>query len=235
VSETRARYDGIADFYDESVGDSVDDPVAAALFDFIGNPSGVRALDLACGQGRVSRALARGGASVVGADISEALLDKGRTVEQSEPLAITYVCMDVTSPEALQGETFDVVVCHFGLSDIDDLPGALSTVSRVLRTGGSFVFSILHPCFPGWGTDAPSSWPPGEGYYREGWWLADNPGFRGKIGANHRRLSTYLNELANQGLAVEAVAEPEPTGAWLKSNPGGDLVPVFLVMRCRGR
>lgn len=95
------------------------------------------------------------------------------------------------------------------------------------------MFSILHPCFPGWGEEAPSSWRPGGGYYAEGWWLADNPGFRGKVGANHRMLSTYVNALAGAGLPIEEVAEPLPTGEWLDARPSGDLVPVYLVVRCR--
>jgi SAM-dependent methyltransferase len=228
-----ARYDEIAEFYDERVGDDATDPVAGALFELAGDVQGKRVLDLACGQGRVSRELARRGASVVGADISGALLGRARAVEEREPLGVAYVHTDATSPEALADETFDGVACHFGLSDIDDLRAALDTVFRVLRPGGWFVFSILHPCFPGWGDDAPSSWAPGGGYYREGWWLADNPGFRGKVGANHRTLATYLNQLVEHGFALEGVAEPEPVGDWLEARPDGDLVPVYLVVRCR--
>jgi hypothetical protein len=140
---------------------------------------------------------------------------------------------DATSSEALAGESFEGVACHFGLSDIDDLGATTATVSRVLTQGGWFVFSILHPCFPGWGDDAPSSWPTGRGYFAEGWWLADNPGFRGKVGANHRTLSTYLNKLIEHGLAIEQAAEPRPVGEWLSAKPSEDLVPVFLVLRCR--
>jgi ubiquinone/menaquinone biosynthesis C-methylase UbiE len=69
--------------------------------------------------------------------------------------------VDAASEGALAGERFGVVTSHFGLSDIDDLEGALRTVGRVLEPGGVFVFSILHPCFPGWGEDAPSAWQPG--------------------------------------------------------------------------
>jgi ubiquinone/menaquinone biosynthesis C-methylase UbiE len=234
VSKRRgARYDEIADLYDDAVGEDVADPVAMKLLGLVGDPRGLRILDLACGQGRVSRELARRGAPVVAADVSNALLEKARAVEESEPLGVKYVQADGTSPDALAGETFDGVVCHFGLSDIDDLGAALAMVARVLRPGGWFVLSILHPCFPGWGEDAPSSWPPRRGYYAEGWWLADNSGFRGKIGANHRTLSTYLNALVEHGLAVEHVAEPEPVGEWVDSEPGRDPVPVFLVVRCR--
>jgi SAM-dependent methyltransferase len=230
-----ARYDAIAEFYVDAVGDDVSDPVATALFELAGDVRDRTILDLACGQGRVSRELARRGAAVVGVDVSKALLDKARAAEEGEPLGITYLEADVTVPGVLPPEGFHGVVCHFGLSDIDDLEGTLANVSAVLPPGGWFVFSIVHPCFPGWGPTAPSSWPPGRGYYAEGWWLADNPGFRGRVGANHRTLASYLNGLVERGLVVERVAEPEPTGDWIAAKEEGELVPVFLVVRCRRR
>jgi ubiquinone/menaquinone biosynthesis C-methylase UbiE len=228
-----ARYDAIADFYDSKVGDDLGDPAAGTLFELAGDLRGLRVLDLACGQGRASRELARRGAEVVGADISGRLLDTARAFEAAESLGIAYAEADAASAEALTGESFDGVVCHFGLSDIDDLSGALATVARVLQPGGWFVFSILHPCFPGWGDDAPSSWRPGVGYFSEGWWLASNTGFRGKVGANHRMLATYLNELVEHGFALEQTAEPEPSGPWRDREPHLDPVPTFLVARCR--
>jgi SAM-dependent methyltransferase len=228
-----ARYDDIADFYDDAVGDDLRDPTAAALLDMLPNLRGLRVCDIASGQGRLSRELARRGARVLGLDISAALLEKARSAENADPLGITYVEADASSPEALAGERFDGVVCHFGLSDIDNLDGAAATVSRVLRPDGWLAFSLLHPCFPGWGDDAPSSWPTGQGYFAEGWWLADNPGFRGKVGANHRMLSTYLNALVEHGLSIERAVEPRPAGEWLHAKPSEDLVPVFLVLFCR--
>ena len=228
-----ARYDAIADLYDDAVGDDLGDPAAAALLELLSDVRGVRLLDLGCGQGRLSRELARRGAAVTGVDISTALLAKARAAEEIEPLGIDYVEADATSGDTLAGERFDVVVCHFSLSDMDDLSAGIATVARVLAPGGSFAFSILHPCFPGWGDDAPSSWPVGRGYFTEGWWLAANTGFRGRVGANHRLLSTYLNALVEHGLALERVAEPIPVGEWLDAKPSADLVPVFLVVRCR--
>lgn len=227
------RYDEIADFYDSSVRDDVGDSVAAAVFELAGDVSGLRVLELACGQGRVSRELARRGALVVGVDLSTKLLDKAQAAEDAEPLGITYLHEDVTSASTLAGERFDGVVCHFGLSDIDDLDGALATAARVLQPGGWFVFSIVHPCFPGSGKEASSSWPPGRGYFEEGWWLADSPGFRGKVGANHRMLSSYLNALEDHRLTVDRTAEPEPEPGWYESKGGNEPVPVYLVVRCR--
>ena len=232
------RYDLISDFYLSVVGAELgSEPTAVALLDLLGGVRGTRVLDLACGRGRIARELARCGARVVGVDISDVLLNMARAAEIEEPLGITYLNVDVTSPQALAGETFDRVACNHGLADIDDLDGAVATVARVLRPGGRFVFSILHPCFPGWDEDAPSSWPHRGGYYAEGWWLATNPGIRGKVGSNHRTLSTYLNSLVRHNMTIEEVAEPAPSplvrARQLAAQPDAGPLPMFLVVRSR--
>lgn len=231
----RARYDDIADFYATAAGDEVSDPAARSLLGQLGDVAGLRVVDLACGHGRISRELARRGASVTGVDISAKLLDKARAAEVERPLGVSYRQADVTGPRALAGETVDAVTCNYGLSDIHDLDAALSTVAGILRPDGLFVFSILHPCFPGWDEDAPSAWPPVGGYYQEGWWRAENSGFRGKVGSHFRMLSTYLNALLRHGLAIDAVQEPEPPPGWSERSPGSAPVPYALVVRCRRR
>jgi len=67
-----------------------------------------------------------------------------------------------------------MVVCSFGLSDIDNLDGAIAAISAPLRPRGSFSFSILHPCFAG-GKDISGSWPTTGSYYDEGRWTAQDP------------------------------------------------------------
>jgi 2-polyprenyl-3-methyl-5-hydroxy-6-metoxy-1,4-benzoquinol methylase len=232
-----ARYDLITDFYLGVVGTDASDPAAATLLGLLGDVRGERVLDIACGHGRITRELARRGGRVTGVDISGNMLGIARAAEACEALSITYLQLDVTSAGALAGESFGVVSCSQGLADIDDLGSALRTVSRVLRPGGKFAFSILHPCFPGWDETAPSSWPHAGGYHAEGWWLARNPGIRGKVGANHRMLSTYLTALARHHLVVERAAEPRPgTRALARQHaaqPGAGPLPMYLVVACR--
>jgi SAM-dependent methyltransferase len=237
TTATPARYDEFADFYESTIPPSLTAPPDAEVLRLVGPVAGLPLLDLACGYGRFTRAFARRGAEVVGIDLSRALLDKAYAFEREEPLGITYVQADATDPHALTGESFDVVVCAFGLSDIDDLDGALATVERVLRSGGRFVFSLLHPCFPGWREDASSSWQPGRGYYQEGLWFTDAPSstLRQRVGSNHRMLSTYLNALIRHGLVLDEVAEPDFPAGWAVASPGKDPVPVFLAARCRRR
>ncbi|UBU15897.1 class I SAM-dependent methyltransferase [Nonomuraea gerenzanensis] len=233
-----ARYDEIADFYAAGWADDIDDPASRRLLELLEPVAGRRVLEIACGHGRISRALARRGAEVVGADISAALIEKAEAAEREAPLGVRYVHADVTARPAPQGRLgvagpFDVVVCSFGLSDIDDLEGALATTAAVLRPGGVFACSILHPCFPG-GQEVSGSWPTGGRYHDEGWWRADGElsSLRRQVGANHRTLSTYVNALRRHDLWVEEVAEPEPASAWASKRPDAARFPVFLVLRC---
>ena len=113
-----------------------------------------------------------------------------------------------------------------GLSDIDDLGAALGPVRAVLRPGGAFAFTILHPCFPGAGVALPS-WPPDRGYYWEGWWTTQGSGCRGRVGANHRTLSTYLTAPLTAGLRLEHVREPVPPA---EATP---KVPSYLLVAYR--
>jgi SAM-dependent methyltransferase len=228
-----ARYDAVADFYEGSFPDAPD-PVVTALLGMLGPHDGVRVLDLACGYGRVARELARGGAAVTGIDLSRAMLNKARSIEDAQPLGVRYVHGDATSAPDLDSAGFDAVVCNFGLSDIDDLDGALDTVLRVLRPGGAFVFSILHPCFPGAGPVS-GAWPSRGRYYDEGFWLADGAAstLRRQVGANHRMLSTYLNALTRRGLLLKELAEPEPPTEWNTTNRrDATRFPVFLAAHC---
>ena len=219
MAQALARYDEFAEWYEEWIGNKL--PLIAADSQLLPDVTGARVLDIACGQGRMSRYLAWSGADVVGVDISAAMLDKARA---TGPEDIRYVHADVTRhPAWWDGRPFDGCTCELALMDIDDLAGALSTVHTVLRPGGWFVASIMHPCFPGSGQGRPS-WPPGEGYEGEGWWISPghNPGgVRVRVGATHRKLSTILNALLDAGLEAEHFVEPPA------------LVPTYLLWRCR--
>jgi len=225
-----ARYDAVADFYISGF-DSVEDPASLALLDLLGPVAGLHVADVACGHGRITRELARRGADVAGIDISGALLGKARQTEQSEPLGIRYIHADVAAHGVLDEGGFDAAACNFGLSDIDDLDAAVAAVSSALRPGGYFVFSILHPCFPG-GKDISGSWPAASGYYEEGRWTAADARstLRRQVGATHRTLSTYLGTLRRHGLWLDRLAEPLPPPGWDPAHDA-DRKPVYLVAR----
>lgn len=218
---TRARYDEFTEWYEQWIGDAL--PLIAAHPGLLPAMTGDRVLDVACGHGRMSRYLASLGADVTGIDISAAMLAKARA---AGPENITYIHADISRrPAWWDGRPFDGCTCELALMDIDDLAGTLSAVTAVLRPGGWFAASIVHPCLPDT-EHGRSSWPPEQGYESEGWWISPdhNPdGARIRVGATHRKLSTYLNALHDAGLDTERFIEPAAP------------VPTFLLWRCRRR
>jgi 2-polyprenyl-3-methyl-5-hydroxy-6-metoxy-1,4-benzoquinol methylase len=91
VAQVLARYDEFAEWYEEWIGDAT--PLIAAHADLLPAVAGERVLDIACGQGRLSRFLARLGAEVTGVDISTAMLSKARA---AGPENIAYFRADVS-------------------------------------------------------------------------------------------------------------------------------------------
>ena len=132
-----ARYDEKADFYGERAGRSVADGATAALLTLAGQVSGLRLLELTCGQGRVARELAGRGARVAGVDISAAMLEAAKAAETRQPLGIKYVQADVTDPGVLAGQVFDAVACNHGLADVGDLDGLLCRRAHLCQVSAS--------------------------------------------------------------------------------------------------
>jgi SAM-dependent methyltransferase len=123
------------------------DQAIPSLLDAVGAKSNVKALDLCCGQGNVSEALAGRGCDVIGVDFSPAMLAFAR---QHVPGA-TFMEADAQDLPFGNGE-FDVVVSNLGVCHVPDQPRALSEVRRVLRPGGRFAMTVwcgpdVSPCY----------------------------------------------------------------------------------------
>ena len=228
-----SSYDGIAEWYDQSVriGSLLHELVEPALFALLGDISNKRICDLACGQGVVARKLAQWNASVVGVDISAKLLEIAHREEQDEPLGIVYIHDDVQTLSKIQNAEFDSVVCNMALMDIPDIQTTFQQVQRILRPSGLFVCSIIHPCYP---TERIAKDGIVQRYFDEGFWRSDNAnGVRGKVGAYHHTLSTYVNSLVELGFMLQRIVEPQATGRLGERVPAHREVPTVMVMACR--
>jgi SAM-dependent methyltransferase len=158
------------------------------------------------------------------------MLGKAEELERQDPLGIRYVKADAASPGLLEGDQYDAAVCSMGLADIDDLDGTLTNLGRLLRPGGTFAFTMLHPCFPGI-EGVSAAWPSDGTYYDERYWQADASlsTLRRQVGANHRTLSTYLNTLHRHGFTLTRTAEPQPRIDPESPRQAMTKFPVFLV------
>jgi ubiquinone/menaquinone biosynthesis C-methylase UbiE len=144
-----ASWDEVAEDYHKTVGDTGDsyhrNYVNPIIFDILGDVEDLSILDLACGQGYLSRILARKGAKVVGVDLSEKMLEIAQDSEVSEPLGVKYIQCNSGDMRDVVDSSMDCVVSAFGFHDIKEIESTITECSRVLKDGGNLVFAIPHP------------------------------------------------------------------------------------------
>jgi SAM-dependent methyltransferase len=116
---------------------SASEQAVGHLLDAAAAESGLKALDLCCGQGNVSESLIGRGCQVVGADFSSVMLSFAR---ERVPNA-TFTQADAQHLPFGDGE-FDVVVSNLGVCHVPDQSRALSEVRRVLRPEGRFAMTV---------------------------------------------------------------------------------------------
>jgi ubiquinone/menaquinone biosynthesis C-methylase UbiE len=103
------------------------------------NPQDV--LEIAAGTGAVTRALASSlpaGTSITATDLNQPMLDRAAAVGTQRP--VQWKQADAMNLP-FDDESFDVVVCQFGVMFFPDRPHAYAEARRVLRPGGTFIFN----------------------------------------------------------------------------------------------
>ncbi|MFP4052544.1 MAG: class I SAM-dependent methyltransferase [Phycisphaerae bacterium] len=108
--------------------------------------STLRGLDIGCGEGCNTRAVAALGPHMDAVDVSPTFIRHASRTEADRPLGIRY---HVASAHALPFDdaTFDFAVAFMSFMDIPDPDKTFAEARRVLKPGGFLQFSILHPCF----------------------------------------------------------------------------------------
>jgi SAM-dependent methyltransferase len=124
-------------------------PERSSFLDMLGDLSGKSVLDLACGTGFYTRHVRRLGAErVVGVDIAGEMIVAARTIEEREPLGISYQVADVASLSRLG--VFDTVTAVYLLNYAPDeltLERMSRSVYANLADGGEFLVLTQNPAF----------------------------------------------------------------------------------------
>lgn len=245
-----AQWDALADVWSSGYSEYGDvnrryviDPV---LFDLLGDVRGLRIFDAGCGFGYLSRLLAKRGAAVEGQDISKKFIGMATEMERKDPLGVRYRLGSIVNLSPYAAGSFDVVVSNLVLQDVRDYRKAVREIARVLRPGGRFVFSIMHPAFAsppirGWVQEPRDSnrnedreYVKVDRYFErstEAWGFGDGT----RVTSFHRPLRDYFEALADSGFVVRRLEEPVPSPEAIEARPRDfmneyDRIPLFLIL-----
>jgi 2-polyprenyl-3-methyl-5-hydroxy-6-metoxy-1,4-benzoquinol methylase len=152
--ETRDVWNANAAFWDGRMGegnDFVNTLTWPATQRLLALKPGEKVLDLACGNGLTSRRMASLGVEVIACDFADKMVEYARRYPQPQAGSITYHVIDATDESALTQlaapGSFDAALCAMAFFDMAEIEPAFRAIYTLLRPGGRFVFSVLHPCF----------------------------------------------------------------------------------------
>jgi ubiquinone/menaquinone biosynthesis C-methylase UbiE len=245
VHAAAARWEGNADFWVRIIRGRHDryrtELTDAAVLAAIAPCQGLDVLDAGCGEGYLTREIARQGArQVTGVDKSPALIAAARAGSADEPAA-RYREADLADLP-FGGASFDLAVVNHVLNDLPDIMAPVGELARVLRPGGRLVILMLHPCFYGYRAERQE--------IRRTLPVADYFATRvieqrfevdGIVSPNAtvtwvRPLEAYTEAITAAGLCITGLTEPHPSGAQLATSEwwhDNFPRPLFLLMTAR--
>lgn len=185
---------------------------------------GERILDLGCGYGWYTDYFRSVGGDAVGVDGADAMIG----IAQKKYPKCTFRSVDITKPLPFESGSFDIVFCNQVLMDLENVESVLAECFRLLKRGGVFYFSVVHPAFYN------GTWEKGDGgvsgklitSYLTQETLTNR--FWGTTQHFHRPLSYYLNAAADAGFVLRRTEEPR---SYEGAERNSDL-PLFFFAEC---
>jgi SAM-dependent methyltransferase len=200
----------------------------------LGDVKGKRVLDLGCGSGQASIALARQGAHAIALDASARQLARARKLAEAEEVRVEWHRSDLADLAFLRADSIDLVFSSHALAEVEDLDRVLRQVHRVLRPGGAFVFSYEHPIALCTGRDeaGDGALPLGNlevrrSYFERAPSTVERDGETITLYA--RTIGDVFAAAGRAGFRIDVLLEPAP----LRSADPGPAIPTSIIWRAR--
>lgn len=125
-------------------------PLRANYIDRHAPVVGKRVLDVGCGGGILTEAMAQRGADVTGIDLGEAPLNVARLHALESELQINYRQVSVEELAEEQPGSFDTVTCLEMLEHVPDPGSVIRACATLVKPGGNLFFSTINRTAKGW-------------------------------------------------------------------------------------
>jgi 2-polyprenyl-6-hydroxyphenyl methylase / 3-demethylubiquinone-9 3-methyltransferase len=119
-------------------------PLRLAYIERTVSLSGRQALDVGCGGGILSEAMARAGARVLGIDLSRAVLDVAELHALDSKIDVAYRVIAAEELALEQPASFDLVTCMEMLEHVPDPAASVKALAALTRPGGDIIVSTLN-------------------------------------------------------------------------------------------
>jgi len=119
-------------------------PLRANFIDEHSPVAGKRLLDVGCGGGILSEAMAQRGAIVTGIDMGEAPLSVARIHQLESGVEVDYQQSTAEDLAAERPGQFDIVCCLEMLEHVPDPAAVVEACARLVVPGGSLYFSTIN-------------------------------------------------------------------------------------------
>jgi len=101
-------------------------------------------LDVGCGGGILSEAMARGGAQVLGIDLSQAVLDVAELHALEAKVTLEYRAVAAEDLAQQRPGAFDLVTCMEMLEHVPDPAASIKALAALVQPGGDVIVSTLN-------------------------------------------------------------------------------------------
>lgn len=125
-------------------------PLRLAFIESHTSLTGARVLDVGCGGGILSEAMARAGAHVTGIDLAEKSLTVARLHALEHEVEIEYRYQPVEELADDEPGSFDVVTCMEMLEHVPSPDRVIAACARLLKPGGTVFFSTINRTPKAW-------------------------------------------------------------------------------------
>lgn len=176
----------------------------------LGDVRGKRILELGAGAAAAARWLDGQGADVVALDLSAGMLRHASEAAERTGVRVPLVQADALALPFAQS-VFDIVCTAFGaIPFVADSGAAMREVARVLRPGGSWVFSVTHPMrWVFWDEPDETGLVARNSYFDRTPYVETDESGTPTYVEQHRTLGDRVRELVAAGFVLRDLIEPE--------------------------